>query len=77
MIAMFVLILTFSTRLLSTTMELYRGGKITDIRPLKTFDISHITDAYRYFSSRNRMGKVAISVENADSIIKVSGNLVP
>lgn len=52
-------------------MELYRAKKIGDIRPLEVFDISKLTEALRFFSSRNRMGKVAISLENDQSIIQV------
>ncbi|KAL9595237.1 MAG: hypothetical protein Q9219_006571 [cf. Caloplaca sp. 3 TL-2023] len=38
--------------------------------PIKTFDVSDITQAYRQFSQKNRVGKIVISLENPQSIIK-------
>lgn len=50
-------------------MKLYREKKIKAVGPLKVFDVSEITQAYRYFGLGNRMGKVAVSLENNDSVI--------
>jgi len=58
-------------RLLEETISLYRQGKIKAINPLKVFDISEITQAYRYFSTGTRIGKVAISLEKSESALKV------
>ena len=58
-------------QLLSDVMVLYRKGTITKIEPLKVFDISEITQAFRHFSSRSRMGKIAINLENPESTIKL------
>ncbi|KAK0615695.1 hypothetical protein B0T17DRAFT_656801 [Bombardia bombarda] len=58
-------------KLLAEAMALYRAGKITKFEPLKIFDISEVTQAFRYFPSRNRMGKVAINLENANSTINI------
>lgn len=57
--------------LLSQVMTLYRQGRIAAFEPLKVFDVTQTTEAFRYFSSRSRIGKVAISLENADSTIRV------
>ena len=53
-------------------MALYRSGKIKAFDPLRVFDASEISQAFRYFSTKNRMGKIAISFENDDSMINVS-----
>ena len=58
-------------QLLSQVMSLYREGKIVAFEPLKVFDVSEIGQAFRYFSSRSRMGKVAINFENPKSQIRV------
>ncbi|KAI4237003.1 MAG: hypothetical protein LQ349_002190 [Xanthoria aureola] len=50
-------------------LELYRSGAVKPV-PIKTFDVSEITQAYRQFSQRNRVGKIVISLENPQSIIK-------
>ncbi|KAF4637480.1 hypothetical protein G7Y89_g578 [Cudoniella acicularis] len=42
-------------RLLREALWPYREKKIMKIDPLEVFDISNITQAFRYFSSRNRM----------------------
>lgn len=59
-------------RLAARVLELYRAGRITAVQPLRVFDISEIVPAIRYFSSNTRMGKVAISLEDAQSQITVS-----
>ncbi|KAJ9366241.1 hypothetical protein DTO282E5_9065 [Paecilomyces variotii] len=50
-------------------LELYRAGKIKPV-PITTFDVSEITQAYRYFSTKNRVGKVVISLENPQSVVQ-------
>lgn len=57
-------------RLLGDVLRLYRERKISKIEPLEVFDISDLTQALRHFSSRNRMGKIAISLENPESRIR-------
>ena len=59
------------SRLLAEVLRLYREKKIVRIEPLEVFDISDITQAFRYFSSRNRMGKVAINLQNPTSVLRV------
>ncbi|KAI0449671.1 reducing type I polyketide synthase 10 [Xylaria acuta] len=58
-------------KLLCEVMRLYRAGEITGVEPLTIFDVSQTTQAFRSLSSRNRMGKIVINLENADSAIKV------
>ena len=58
-------------RLLADVLRLYREKKIMKIEPFKVFDVSEITQALRYFSSRNRMGKIAINLENDKSVLRV------
>ncbi|KAI1261843.1 reducing type I polyketide synthase 10 [Xylariaceae sp. FL1019] len=55
--------------LLGQVFSLYRQGHIAAFQPLRVFDIDRIGDAYRHFSSRNRIGKVAISFERPESTI--------
>ena len=52
-------------------MALYRDGSIKVFNPLKIYDASDIADAFRHFSSKNRMGKIAISFENDASLVRV------
>ncbi|KAL2867458.1 type I polyketide synthase [Aspergillus lucknowensis] len=58
-----------ASNLLAETLSLYREKKIKAIAPLKVFDISELAQAYRYFGHGNRIGKIAISLENRDSLI--------
>ncbi|PSN60577.1 reducing type I polyketide synthase 10 [Corynespora cassiicola Philippines] len=57
--------------LLRRTMVLYREGKVAGFDTLKVFDIEEATQAFRFFSSRNRMGKVAINMQNGNSKLLV------
>ena len=61
-----------NSRLLREVMSLYRDGKIKAFDPLKVFDASEIPQAFRHFSSKNRMGKIAVSFENDESLVNVS-----
>ncbi|OQE18226.1 hypothetical protein PENSTE_c018G07178, partial [Penicillium steckii] len=56
--------------MLRQILDLYRAGTIRTIHPLKVFDISEAAQAFRWFSSNNRIGKVTISFENKESIVK-------
>uniref|UniRef100_A0A0B7KB42 Uncharacterized protein n=1 Tax=Bionectria ochroleuca TaxID=29856 RepID=A0A0B7KB42_BIOOC len=51
-------------------LELYRSGQVKPV-PIATFDISKISQAYRFFSGRDRIGKVVVSLENPQSLIPV------
>ncbi|PHH80580.1 hypothetical protein CDD80_839 [Ophiocordyceps camponoti-rufipedis] len=56
--------------LIAEVMTLYRQGKIK-APPVATFDVSEIAQAYRYFTNKDRIGKVAISMENPHSRVPV------
>ena len=59
-------------------MRLYRGGKVNAFDPLRVFGASEISQAFRHFSGKNRMGKIAVSFEDDQSLVKVcSLDLVP
>jgi acyl transferase domain-containing protein/NADPH:quinone reductase-like Zn-dependent oxidoreductase len=63
-------------QLLEQTVQLWRSGKLAGLEDtLQVFDIADTVAAYRRFSSRNRMGKVAINFQNGDS--KISGRSRP
>ncbi|CAG8910253.1 unnamed protein product [Penicillium egyptiacum] len=57
--------------LLNQVIELYRSNRITNIAPVRVFDVSEIGSSLRYFSSRARIGKVAISLEKDSTIVPV------
>ena len=59
------------SRLLAQVLRLYREKKIMKIEPLEVFDLSDASQAFRYFSSRNRMGKVTINFQNPTSMLRV------
>ncbi|RYP80513.1 hypothetical protein DL770_006186 [Monosporascus sp. CRB-9-2] len=56
-------------RLLADVVDLFRREVISSIKPLSVFDVSDVRKAMRYFSSRNRMGKVVVALEKEDSWI--------
>ena len=58
-------------QLLAEVMTLYREGTIAAIEPLEVFDVSEVGRALQRYSREDRMGKVAISFENPNSILKV------
>ncbi|KAI5866016.1 reducing type I polyketide synthase 10 [Durotheca rogersii] len=58
-------------QLTSEVMSLYRQGKISAFEPLRVFDVSEAAQAFRHFSSRSRIGKIAINLEKAESTIAV------
>ena len=52
-------------------MGLYRDGQIKAFDPLSVFDAAEITQAFRHFSGKNRIGKIAISFEDDASMVRV------
>ncbi|KAI1851631.1 hypothetical protein JX266_003093 [Neoarthrinium moseri] len=52
-------------------LALFRLGEIKPM-PTRKFDVADVSDAYRYFSTKDRIGKVVISLENQESPIPVS-----
>ncbi|KAI0479720.1 hypothetical protein F4859DRAFT_513220 [Xylaria cf. heliscus] len=57
--------------LVKDVLEIYRSGEIRPVH-ITTFDVSEITKAYRYFSSKERIGKVALSLEDPNNILTVA-----
>ncbi|CRG92461.1 Nonribosomal peptide synthetase 14 [Talaromyces islandicus] len=57
--------------LLDQVIELYRLRRIAKIEPIRVFDVSELSSGLRHFSSRNRIGKVAISLENESTVLPV------
>lgn len=58
-------------------MRLYRDGKIKAFDTLKVFEAAEVSQAFRHFSGKNRMGKIAISFEDDASMVKVSRFAIP
>lgn len=50
--------------------DMYRAG-IIKASPIATFDVAEISQAYRYFGNKDRVGKVVISMENPESLVQV------
>ncbi|KAI8945258.1 polyketide synthase-like protein [Xylaria longipes] len=57
--------------LVRDVLEMYRSGEIRLV-PITTFDVSEIAEAYRYFSSKERIGKVVVSLEDPESLLDVA-----
>nr|ALP31878.1 polyketide synthase 22 [Diaporthe helianthi] len=49
-------------------LELYRTGAIRPV-PIATFDVSKLSQAYRFFSGKDRIGKVVVSMQDPSSLI--------
>jgi NAD(P)-dependent dehydrogenase (short-subunit alcohol dehydrogenase family) len=50
---------------------LYRTGAAKP-GPIAKFDVSEISQAFRFFSTKDRIGKVVVSLEQPDSLVSVS-----
>ncbi|KAK6210523.1 hypothetical protein LQW54_006131 [Pestalotiopsis sp. IQ-011] len=57
-------------RLMVETLQLYRGGEIQAL-PMKVFDITQVSQAYRYFGKSDRIGKVVISMADPQTLVPV------
>ncbi|KAI3340056.1 putative polyketide synthase [Ustulina deusta] len=57
--------------LLETTLNMFRERVIKAIEPRRVFDISEITQAFRFFAQPSRIGKVAVSMDNPGSMIEL------
>ena len=47
---------------------MYRSGEIKPV-PITVFSVSEVIQAYRYFSSKDRVGKIVVSFENDEALI--------
>lgn len=59
-----------TTRKAKEVLGLYRAGHIKPV-PIRTFDCGDVGQAYRYFSARERIGKVVVSLENPKTLVSV------
>ncbi|OJK01834.1 hypothetical protein ASPACDRAFT_50671 [Aspergillus aculeatus ATCC 16872] len=59
------------TNKFAEALELYRCGAVKPV-PITTFDVSEISQAYRFFSTKGRIGKVVISLQDPSSVIRVA-----
>lgn len=55
---------------------MFRERVIKAIEPRRVFDISEITQAFRFFAQPSRIGKVAVSMDNPGSMIEVRPKLI-
>ncbi|KAI1129321.1 polyketide synthase-like protein [Nemania abortiva] len=60
--------------LVKDVLKLYRSGEIQPV-PITTFDASEIAEAYRYFSSADRVGKIVVSLDNPESPLTIAPSL--
>ncbi|KAF5620208.1 polyketide synthase [Fusarium sp. NRRL 52700] len=58
-------------RLINETLQLYRDGVIQP-PPVKVFDVSQIAQAYRSFLSKDRVGKIVVSMEDQQARVPVA-----
>ncbi|KAI1078778.1 putative polyketide synthase [Whalleya microplaca] len=61
-------------RLFDDVFSMYRSGHIKPV-PITRFEVADISKAYRYFSSRDRIGKIVISLENDDNWIPTAPSM--
>ena len=59
------------TKLITQVMTLFREGVIHPIEPLETFEISDLPKALKRYAQENRLGKVSVSFENPNALVKV------
>ncbi|KAI1743099.1 putative polyketide synthase [Xylaria scruposa] len=57
--------------LLEETFRLFREGVLRPIEPCQAFDISEVVQSFRFFSQPARKGKVALNMDNPNSMIKL------
>jgi NADPH:quinone reductase-like Zn-dependent oxidoreductase len=60
----------FCSSLIREVLDLYRAGRIKPA-PITTFPVSKVVQAYRYFSAKERIGKVVISLEDDHALVPV------
>ncbi|OBR11662.1 Beta-ketoacyl synthase domain-containing protein [Colletotrichum higginsianum IMI 349063] len=58
-------------RLMVDTLQLYRAGEIQPL-PTRVFDITQVSQAYRFFGNKDRVGKVVISMEDPNARVPVA-----
>lgn len=58
-------------QLLAESLELFRAGEVAPL-PIKVFDVTQVSQAYRYFGTKDRVGKIVISLENPQALVPVA-----
>ncbi|KAF3904083.1 hypothetical protein ABW20_dc0102273 [Dactylellina cionopaga] len=58
------------SELIKSAFELYRGQKFSSV-PTKTFDIENISSAFKNFGIRDKIGKIAISLQRPSSTLMI------
>lgn len=58
-------------RLIVETLQLYRAGDIQAL-PMEVFDVMQVSQAYRFFANKDRVGKVVISMEDPQARVPVA-----
>lgn len=58
-------------RLLVDTLQLYRTGQIPPL-PAKIFDVTQVAEAYRFFTTKDRVGKAVLSLEDPQTQVSVA-----
>lgn len=61
-------------RLMVETLQMYRAGEVQPL-PTRVFDITQVSQAYRYFGNKDRVGKVVISMEDPQARVPVAPSL--
>ncbi|OJI87738.1 hypothetical protein ASPTUDRAFT_61784 [Aspergillus tubingensis CBS 134.48] len=62
--------------LLQELVKLLKSGHIRPIRPIRTFDSSHILDAFRYMQQGVHLGKIVVSMRNAAGQVSLDEKVV-
>lgn len=58
-------------RLVAETLRLYRAGEI-QAPPMEVFDVTRVSQAYRAFADKDRVGKIVISLEDPEARVPVA-----
>lgn len=58
-------------RLMAETLRLYRAGEI-QAPPVEVFDVTQVSQAYRSFANKDRVGKVVISLKDPEARVPVA-----
>ena len=57
---------------MSEVVELYDQGIVRPVERIQTFDISRLEEGMMYFSKGMHIGKVIISFQNPETLLRVS-----
>lgn len=57
-----------TARIMKEIVNLYENGHIHPIRPIKSFDVAEVEDAYRYMQQGHHVGKIVIKFPQHDEL---------